>query len=424
MWLQLVTADDRLFALVQQVIGELSTSEWHLSAGEYDPSADIDLYLWDYVPGGRLPDAFLAHRDAFGERYRYVLLIDKDELPALHERFPRTDFSIVLKPATHASLGALLGQALAYHESMNSGAGKLRADRDELLQSLIQANLKLQEYDQDRTHFLARAAHDFRAPLTAITGYCGLLLEEALGPLQESQREVLQRVQHSSKRLSRLASGMFQLSINPRPNSRPVFEIADLRDCIEQGLCEVAQFTGEKQISVTLDYTPPVRPLYFDAGQLEQVIINLLENACKFTPRFGSIQIRAYPFFWDRRMAQWEQAGVERRQHQSHAPNSQRVDIIDNGPPIPAAHAAWIFEEYTSYGGAHDRSGAGLGLAICKMVLNRHNGAIWTDPNPQGASFSFVLPLHAPAEQRAKPNGQAAALQRQSLGERSLHAPE
>jgi signal transduction histidine kinase len=397
-----------LFALVQQVIAELSTGDWHLSTGEYDPHANIDLYLLDYTPGSALPDAFLSQYDhAFAERYKYFLLIDKKDLPILREQFPRADFGIILKPATHASLGALLGQALAYHEARSShSTGTLRADRDELLQSLIQANLRLQEYDQDRTHFLARAAHDFRSPLTAITGYCGLLLEEALGPLQESQRDVLQRIQHSSKRLSRLATGMFQLSINGRIDNRPVLEKADLRQCIENALQEMAQFTNEKQISVTLDYTAPATSLHFDEEQLEHVVINLLDNACKFTPKFGSIQIRVYPHFWDRRVARWEQRGGERRLNDSNAPNAYRVDIRDSGPPIDAEHAAQLFEEYTSYGGAQDRSGGGLGLAICKMILSRHHGAIWAQPDARGGWFSFVLPLQGPALQLTGTNGQ------------------
>ena len=105
------------------------------------------------------------------------------------------------------------GLAVSAHDDQTSIANSLRADRDEILQCLIQANLKLQEYDQDRTTFLARAVHDFRAPLTAISGYCGLLLGEPLGPLTENQREVLRRMQHSTKRLSRMASAMFQLSV-------------------------------------------------------------------------------------------------------------------------------------------------------------------------------------------------------------------
>ena len=121
--------------------------------------------------------------------------------------------TILLKPVTRATLSAFLGLAVASQEERISASHSLRADRDEILQCLIETNLKLQEYDQDRTNFLARAVHDFRAPLTAISGYCGLLLSEPFGSLDENQRDVLLRMQHSAKRLSRMASAMFQLSV-------------------------------------------------------------------------------------------------------------------------------------------------------------------------------------------------------------------
>jgi signal transduction histidine kinase len=118
---------------------------------------------------------------------------------------PKRPFS--LKPVTRACLSAFLGFAASTFHDRISAAHSLRADRDEMLQCL------LQEYDQDRTNFLARAVHDFRAPLTATSGYCGLLLSEALGPLTDDQKEVLRRMQHSTKRLSRMASAMFELSV-------------------------------------------------------------------------------------------------------------------------------------------------------------------------------------------------------------------
>jgi signal transduction histidine kinase len=69
------------------------------------------------------------------------------------------------------------------------------------------------------------------------------------------------------------------------------------------------------------------------------------------------------------------------------------VDIRDSGPGIPAEHLDRIFEEYTSYSGGQDRSGGGLGLAICRLILSRHGGRIWAESSSEGAVFSFVLPF-------------------------------
>ena len=75
------------------------------------------------------------------------------------------------------------------------------------------------------------------------------------------------------------------------------------------------------------------------------------------------------------------------------APNSFRVDIRDSGPGVPMDHIEKIFEEYTSYSGGQDRSGGGLGLAICKFILNLHQGQVWAESGPEGSTFSFVLPF-------------------------------
>jgi signal transduction histidine kinase len=69
------------------------------------------------------------------------------------------------------------------------------------------------------------------------------------------------------------------------------------------------------------------------------------------------------------------------------------VDIRDSGPGIPSIHVGKIFEEHSSYAGGPDRSGGGLGLAICRMILQQHGGRVWAESHPAGAVFSLVLPI-------------------------------
>jgi K+-sensing histidine kinase KdpD len=128
---------------------------------------------------------------------------------------------------------------------------------------------------------------------------------------------------------------------------------------------------------------------------MEQVFLNILDNACRFTPKGGSIEIRGYPFFWERRAGHsLMQPPIERRINVNTKPNSFRIDIRDSGPAIPQEHLISIFEEYTSYSGGRDRSGGGLGLAICRMIVAQHEGKLWAENTDHGPMFSFVLPLH------------------------------
>lgn len=393
--ISLISQDRELYELCSEVVGELFGSNATFRAGESSRKAlKADLCIWDFHPDLVFPD----EPDWTFKRSHFFLL-QRRQLGTFREKVPFPEVNLLLKPVTRATLKAFLGQpgalAPAHLSSVEAKLNSVRADREEMLQCLIQANLKLQEYDQERTNFLARAVHDFRAPLTALCGYCGLLLGEQLGPLNEDQREVLQRMQHSARRLSRMASAMFQLSIGGRIETRPNLQKGDIRECVEQAVHEMLPLSDEKDISITLDLIPAPQPLYFERSQMEQVLINILDNACKFTPRSGLVEIRGYPFFWERRRGflNTPSRPQDRRVSDSHAPNCFRLDIRDSGSSIPANHLDRIFEEYTSYSGGQDRSGGGLGLAICRLILSRHQGRIWAESSSQGAIFSLVLPF-------------------------------
>jgi signal transduction histidine kinase len=390
MELRLVSKDADLHKLCREILKEFPERLWTVMTGvPADTAPAPDLYIWDYQSEEDLPQVTKNGSSA------HLFLVHRKDLARFYQAAGTTQANILLKPVTRVTLASFLGLAVAAHQERLPTARSLRADRDEILQCLIQANLKLQEYDQDRTNFLTRAVHDFRAPLTAISGYCGLLLSEPMGQLNEDQKEVLRRMQHSAKRLSRMAAAMFQLSVGRRVKRRPELQPIDIRNCVEQSLHEIAQFADSKRIAITveLDAEPPA--LYSEPGQIEQVLINLLDNACKFTPKDGEIRLRGYPYFWERRTSRVEEAFThDQRRGKSTEPNSYRIDMIDSGPTIPGEHLDQIFEEYTSYGGGQDRSGGGLGLAICRMIITQHDGQVWAENTSAGPMFSFILPYH------------------------------
>ena len=391
--IQLISTDKQLYKLCRDTLAGFRGNEWTLNVvaipgGEGTP----DLVIWDCDSEVPLPREL-----DFEQERRNIFLVSRKKMNPLRERFPMAAVAILLKPVNKATLRAFLEHAVARHErsyAPSTDVDSLRADRDEILQCLLHANLKLQEYDQDRTNFLARAVHDFRAPLTAIDGYCGLMLGQQLGPITEEQQEVLERMQHSIKRLSRMATAMFQLSVGRQIEKRPNLEKGDIDLCINKALHEITPFSEAKHIHLSMQMMPSSQALYFDREQIEQVLINLLDNACKFTPKYGSIEVRGYPFFWERR-AKLKTAitNGERRTARLQAPNSFRIDICDSGPGVPVENLDKIFEEYNSYSGGQDRSGGGLGLAICKFILNLHQGQVWAEAGEDGSRFSFVLPF-------------------------------
>jgi len=388
MHIQLVSTDKTLYKLCRETLaafpGTLSVS----AIPEKEPKPD--LLMWDCDSEIPLPMEL-----DFEQERKNIFLVSRKKMAVLLDRYPIAAMQILLKPANKTTLRSFVEHSLARHEVNGSSEVKsLRADRDEILQCLLHANLKLQEYDQDRTNFLARAVHDFRAPLTAIDGYCGLILGEQLGPISEEQQEVLERMLHSIKRLSRMATAMFQLSVGRQLDRQPNLQTGDIEACINQALHEIGPFSESKQIELTSQINASPQSLYFDREQIEQVLINLLDNACKFTPKYGTIDVRGYPYFWERRAKlKTTLTNGERRTSRLQAPNAFRVDICDSGPGVPFENLEKIFEEYTSYSGGQDRSGGGLGLAICRFILNLHHGQVWAESGQGGSTFSFVLPF-------------------------------
>jgi signal transduction histidine kinase len=382
----LVSNDSDLYKLCREALCGTLDREYCLSwVGPEDAGTEADLYLWDFQPEAALPVNIRTGA-------RHLFLVHRKDLATFREKIETPDANILLKPLTRATLAAFLGLE-APNPAEESHA--LRAERDEILQWLMQTNLRLQEYEQDRTTFLARAVHDFRTPLTALSGYCGLLLSEPLGPLNEGQRELLRRMQHSAKRLSRMASAMFQLSVGRHIKRLPDLRKAEIRESLDQALHEIAPFADDKNLIITSNLEAPRYALYFEPGQIEQVLINILDNACKFTPRGGSIDVRGYPYFWERRRTHAAiPPASERRTHSSAEPNAYRIDILDSGKPIPAEHLRSIFEEYTTYSGGKDRSGGGLGLAITQMIITEHDGTVWAENTDSGPRFSIVLPVY------------------------------
>jgi signal transduction histidine kinase len=228
----------------------------------------------------------------------------------------------------------------------------------------------------------------------AVQGYCSLLLDGQLGALNAEQQKVLERMQRSVKRLSRLTAGMFQMSVGPHTPRRPPRGAGDIQACITQAVHEVAPVLDSKQIEIGLQVTPPRARLQIDEMQMEQVLVNLLDNASRFTPRGGRIEIRSYSDFWDRRYPNMTEGceHPDRRGVESRQQNAYRVEVRDSGPGVAPGDLERIFEEYTSDSSGSDRSRAGLGLAICRQIVGAHLGFIFAEPSAQGATFVFVLP--------------------------------
>lgn len=385
-------------------------------------------------PRGHIPDqagVFVWDVNGMGESLaswvearvgaHHILLVRREQLRLLEQVVPGQACTILLKPLDRAQLRVILEPCLVEGCSLPQRIAFVEKERDSLLECLLDTNLLLQEYDQQRGNFLARAAHDLRAPLTALNGYSGLLLSGRLGGLGPRQAEVLQRMQHSIQRLARTATAMLELSGARLAEPKLVLQEASIEACVRRALHELLPITGEKNLGIAVHLEPPSQALRFDAARIEQVLLNLLGNACRFTPHGGAIEVRGFPCVWDRSAAG---PGVSSKAENpgSRAPNAYRVEVTDSGPAMPEEWLERIFEADARYEGGRDRSGEGLDLAVCRLILRAHQGEVFAFASPRGFTFAFVLPHPRCRIARADPNPVVALARRRAgvIGARRL----
>lgn len=225
----------------------------------------------------------------------------------------------------------------------------------------------LRRTDELKSVLLSAVSHDLRTPLATIRMVATALLEEGVRWSDEHRREMLQLIDVEAARLSRLVGNLLEFSRIEAGVLHPVKEWHDLREVIARATDALHDRLREHRIEV--DVPAGVALVPFDLTQIEDVLVNLLDNAVRFAPEGTPIRIAVRP---------WERA--------------VQVQVENEGPAIPVEAAERVFTRfYTLHG---PRRTTGLGLAICKGLVEAHGGRIWVDrPGEPGARFAFTLPL-------------------------------
>jgi PAS domain S-box-containing protein len=232
-----------------------------------------------------------------------------------------------------------------------------------------------------KNDFVATVSHELRTPLTAIDGWLHIVLGGEPGPLTDEQRKFLTTVKESSERLMRLVGDLLligQVDAGMLGLERGAVDMAQLA---AETVTLFAPAAAAKQIEVGTDSRAAAVVVHGDRLRLGQLLGNLFSNAIKFTPPGGKIGV------------------VVRRKR-----DACLVEITDTGIGVPAADREHLFERFYRGSGAasHGISGAGLGLAICKVIADAHEGQIRVeDGDGPGTTFVLELPLSVRREARA-----------------------
>lgn len=262
-------------------------------------------------------------------------------------------------------------------------------------ENLLQEYKELRERFQRTTNALASAAHDLKTPLSILNGYVELLHSEKLGPVSDRQREVLEDMRDSGKRLQQFIQDFLTYSALETGGLRMQFEAGNINDSLS-GVCRLwSNRFQQKGIALYFLANDKLPIFPFDAPKLERVISNLLENSYKFTPQGGTVWLHAEPYMWERRTASLPSADERRRQNLAH-PNSVKVSVSDTGPGIPPEFHLEVFDDFFRLPGTENQDGMGLGLAIARRLVQGMGGKIWVESDPgAGCKFSFLVPYKA-----------------------------
>ena len=224
-------------------------------------------------------------------------------------------------------------------------------------------------FERVRSEFVLRASHELRTPVTGMHMAFGLFLERARFDPQSRETDLLNTVNEEMQRLMQLINDLLNFSRYQNGLQKLTLAPCDIEEMLEQARARFADRAAAKSIELLIDLQPPMPELNADQAQLERVLDNLLDNALRHTSDGGQIRLQA-------------------RRHGERV----IISVEDNGEGIAYGQQGRIFEPFVQVG--RKKGGAGLGLALCKEIVQLHGGRIGAYSRPgQGTQFYMALPL-------------------------------
>jgi signal transduction histidine kinase len=255
---------------------------------------------------------------------------------------------------------------------------ELRLLRDRLARQNVDlaiANAELERLDDVKTMFVSVAAHELRTPLTPITGFLEMLLDEEFGPLTDIQRESLEIVSRSTKRLEALTNDLLDLTRLEAGRLAVVLRPTDLPTLIESITAEYGPELEAKSQNLSVRIPLDIPPALCDEARASQIIGNLISNASKYTLDGGEIKVR---------LTRAEEEGFV------------QVSVIDTGVGISAEDQERLFERFFRAKSARQARapGSGLGLYVTRSLVELHGGEIWFESEiGKGSRFHVTFPI-------------------------------
>lgn len=265
----------------------------------------------------------------------------------------------------------LAWSALPVHEQGGQQAAALLVLRD------VTAERQMEKLRQDLSNMIV---HDLRAPLTNMMVSVDLLLKQISGPLTSAQERIVQIAGTSSQQMLDLVNALLDIRRLEQRQLELQRQPVELFEVVESVFERIGRIADDRQIRLS-NQTATLSPISADIDLLRRVLQNLVDNATKFSPRGGLVEVSG-------EVVEGPQLPA------NHAPGRWlAVQVADAGPGVPESYRQVIFELFGQAPQGRGQ-GSGLGLAFCKLAVAAHGGMIWVEDGPAGgALFRFTMPL-------------------------------
>jgi len=244
--------------------------------------------------------------------------------------------------------------------------------------ALVKKNIELDRISEEKSEFVSLASHQIRAPLTSMRGYISLLKDEDLGPQTKESKDALDIMNISCMTLSTIVNDYLDVSRIEQGKMHFDFVSIDVRDLLQECMSELAPSFAKNHLTCINNVPSKVRAddttydVRADRAKLKQVIMNIIDNAIKYTPK-GGVTVTAF----------------------KKDENMVRIEIKDTGLGISAEVMPKLFIKFSRAPDATEANilGTGLGLFIAKAFIEAHEGKIWAESAGLGKGSTFVIEL-------------------------------
>jgi signal transduction histidine kinase len=321
--------------------------------------------------------------------------IDASRVKELLPKMPRARQDTVQQIARHLR-GTLDLILFSGHKAMLTSSMHLASVR-ESFRDLQEKNSKLQEaydrlkeLDRLKSNFLATVSHELRTPLTSIIGYSEMLVEGIAGDMPDEQKEFVRTIHEKGEQLLELITGLLDLS--KLESGTLTMKKADVAvDALVQDIVETLTPSAlKRRVRLGQHVEVALPKLWGDTTRMRQVLLNLTENALKFTPEGGSVRVEAV--FTAIERAAGDDDGLVLLSSRQPA---IELRVADDGIGIPDAEKDKVFDAFYQVDSSSTRQvgGTGLGLSIVKRLVDAHGGTVHVRDNaPRGTVFVVTIP--------------------------------